>query len=233
MPSVSTSADRGVQRALVGRLERRRAPQRMELRAPQRLVGVDVADAREERLVHEQRLEAAAPAADELPERWQRECGVQRLGTQLVERVGLVRAQGLAGLVAPVQRHPRELAHVAHQQLAVAVEREHEVDVPVARRCPAGSTNTWPVILTWSAMTQPPDSSSTSHLARRLTSSMRLPATPAANASGSGCLMAFGQSVQKPSMVEPRTSGRSSRAMVSTSGSSGIGPSLPARIART
>ncbi len=82
-------------------------------------------------------------------------------------------------------------------------------------------------------MTQPPDSSSTSHLARRLTSSMRLPATPDAKVSGSGYLMARGQSVQKPSMVEPRTSGRSSRAMVSTSGSSGMDPSLPAGIVET
>ena len=72
----------------------------------------------------------------------------------------------------------------------------------------------------------PPDSSSTSHLARRVTSVISRPTTPAANASGSGCLMARGQSVTKPVMVAPSTSGRSSRAMVSTSGSSGMPASV-------
>src|SRR6188768_4204299 len=62
-----------VQRAFIGRAQARRAPEWMELREPQGLVGVDVADARQERLVDEQRLEAGASPPDELPEYWQRE----------------------------------------------------------------------------------------------------------------------------------------------------------------
>ena len=55
--------DRLVQAALVGGPERPGRPQRVEPRRPQRLVGVDVADAGEERLVEQQRLEPARSAA--------------------------------------------------------------------------------------------------------------------------------------------------------------------------
>ena len=53
-------ADVSIQPSLVGRAQRARGPQRVEARTPQRLVGVDVADACEERLVDQQRLEPAA-----------------------------------------------------------------------------------------------------------------------------------------------------------------------------
>src|SRR5579862_2220781 len=51
-------ADREVQAALVGRMERRGGTERMEARQPERLVGVDVADPGNERLVEHERLEA-------------------------------------------------------------------------------------------------------------------------------------------------------------------------------
>ena len=54
---------------LVGRAERPGRPERMEARRPERLVGVDVADAGDERLVQQQRLEPALPGAEPAPER--------------------------------------------------------------------------------------------------------------------------------------------------------------------
>src|SRR5204863_3401579 len=45
-----------IQPLFVGRSERCRGPERMEAGRPQRLVGVDVADAGEERLVEQERL---------------------------------------------------------------------------------------------------------------------------------------------------------------------------------
>ncbi len=69
----------------------------------------------------------------------------------------------------------------------------------------------------------PPSSVSTSHFARRPTSTIRRPTRPAPKAAGAGWRMARGQSVQTSATTASRTSGRSSRAIVSTSGSSGIG----------
>ena len=64
---------------LVGRPQRRRGPQRVEPRRPERLVGVDVADARDERLVEQQRLEATLASPQSAPERRDRERVGQRL----------------------------------------------------------------------------------------------------------------------------------------------------------
>ena len=63
----------GIEGTLVGRAQAGGAPERVELREPERLVGVDVADPGEERLVDEQRLESGTPTPDELPEDRQRE----------------------------------------------------------------------------------------------------------------------------------------------------------------
>ena len=101
-----------------------RGPQRVELRAPQRLVGVDVADARDEPLVDEQRLEPRPAAADPRPERLEREPVVERLRADPVERV----------VVRDVQPDPPELAHVAEPQLGAVVERERQPLVGVDRQ---------------------------------------------------------------------------------------------------
>ena len=95
----------------------------MDLRAPERLVGVDVADAGHERLVDEERLEPAAPGADPLPEDAEREPVVQRLGADVVERV----------VVGRVQPDAPELADVAEAQLAAVVERQREALVRIQR----------------------------------------------------------------------------------------------------
>ena len=65
--------DRVVQASFVGRPERPGGPQRMEPGRPQRLVGIDVADAGQERLVEQERLEPAGSSPDPAPEVTHRE----------------------------------------------------------------------------------------------------------------------------------------------------------------
>ena len=98
--------------------------QRVQAGPPQRLVGVDVADAGDERLVHEQRLQAGTPPADALAELAQREARVERLRPDAVERV----------VVGAVEADPAELADVAEAQLAAVVERQRQPLVRVSRQ---------------------------------------------------------------------------------------------------
>ncbi len=60
--------ERLVEVALIGRPQRPSRPQRVEPGGPQRLVGVDVADAGDERLVEQERLQPARPPPDPLTE---------------------------------------------------------------------------------------------------------------------------------------------------------------------
>ena len=84
--------------------------QRVEAGAPERLVGVDVADPGQEGLVEEERLEPRPPGAQAPPEDAQREVGLERLRAVLRERD----RQG----VRVVGADAGELAHVAQAQLA-------------------------------------------------------------------------------------------------------------------
>ena len=95
----------------------------MQLRPPQGLVGVDVADAGDERLVHEQRLEPCPAAADQAAEHAQREPWVERLRADAVERV----------VVGEVQPDAAELADVAEPDLASVVQGDGEPLVRVDR----------------------------------------------------------------------------------------------------
>src|SRR4051794_15840272 len=62
-----------VKLALLGSVQAGAATQRMQSRAPQRLVGVDIAHAGDETLVHEQALEPALAPSDTRPEISERE----------------------------------------------------------------------------------------------------------------------------------------------------------------
>src|SRR5947207_621471 len=108
-----------VQPSLIGRPQRGSGAQRVQPRGPQRLVGVDVADPREERLVGQQRLEPCLATADQPPEGLEREGFVERLRTQ--------RLEGLAGGV--VQPEPPELPDVPEVNLAAVQKLEHKAYV--------------------------------------------------------------------------------------------------------
>src|SRR5262249_22486824 len=90
------------------------ARERVQAGAVQRLVDVDVAKAGEERLVEQQRLEAAAAPAHRRLEPGGGETGAERLGPELAEQ--------LARLLRPPQ--PTELAHVDEMEDVAVVERE-------------------------------------------------------------------------------------------------------------
>src|SRR6185369_6228037 len=87
---------------------------------------------------------------------------------------------------------------------------------------PWGTTKSWPVILRWIVRNEPPSRETTSCLPRLVTPSIRRPATPSANASGSIPRSVRAHSVVASTIVAPVIKGRRSRTTVSTSGSSGI-----------
>ena len=215
-------ADGQVEAALVIRMKARGSAEWMQSGAPERLVRVDVADTGDERLVKQERLEARPAFAQAAAKRAYRELVRQRLGTVLLEQLAfVVGAQDLACLAAPVGP--------TRPNLRTSRKSSHRPSARSSRRwtwrswgVPDGSTKSWPVIFTWIASTRSPDRETTSHLARRPTSRIWRPTTSLANLPGSGWRITRGQSVQTPEIVAPTTSGRSSRAIVSTSGSSGI-----------
>src|SRR5919108_3331940 len=106
--------NRPIEARLVRGLERRDRTQRVQPGQPQCLVGVDVADTGEERLVEQERLEPSLPPADESPERAQREAVVQWFGAGAREQtcVALLDNEMPAGDVS-IQADPAELADVA------------------------------------------------------------------------------------------------------------------------
>jgi hypothetical protein len=109
------------QPALVGGPERRGRPQRVQPRCPQRFVGVDVADARDERLVEEERLQSPLPRPKAAAERADRQLVRQRLWPYRGERV----------VGRDVEPDPAELANVPKADLAAILEREDKADVRV------------------------------------------------------------------------------------------------------
>ena len=93
-----------------------------------------MAHAREEVLIHQQRLEPAAPPGQKLGEPPRGEVVGERLrpGRENADRLAF---DGQAGRrIAAVEPHPPELAHVAEPQLATVVERQHHVNVAILGR---------------------------------------------------------------------------------------------------
>jgi hypothetical protein len=54
------------------------------------------------------------------------------------------------GQVAAIEADPPELAHVAETQLTAVGQCQHQMNVAILR-VPAGTTNSWPVILRWTS----------------------------------------------------------------------------------
>jgi hypothetical protein len=102
----------------------------VDLRPPQRLVGVDVADTGHQRLVEQLTLDARLPPADPAHEPVVVELGVQRVA-------GDVRDLGRQLGAALRHQQPAEHALVGEPQLTarepVSAEREPHPQVPVVR----------------------------------------------------------------------------------------------------
>src|SRR6185369_14849260 len=105
----------------------------MEPRRPQRLVGIDVADAGEEALVEQEWLEAALPTSDSRPEAPRRERRLERLRPEALEALAAAELSGeiAAGSNSPRDPHPTELADVAEPQLAPIRKRQDQANVRV------------------------------------------------------------------------------------------------------
>ena len=91
----------------------------MQAGAPEGLVGIDVAYAGDERLIHQRGLEAAAAAPQVRAKDSQRECFVERLRAVVPEQLTLIiGTQDGAIRSSTVQTHTTELAHIAEEQPA-------------------------------------------------------------------------------------------------------------------
>src|SRR3954451_5064552 len=121
----------GVQPPGLGRRQVAPRPQRMDARVPERLVGVDVADAGHDALVQEARLDRRRPAAQVGPEARRRPLGRERLGPGPQPQV-------LVHLARLHQPHRPEAPLVAVEQRCAVVELEDRADVGQGRIGAAG-----------------------------------------------------------------------------------------------
>ena len=120
-----------MQPACVLGAERVRIAQRVEPRPPERLVGVDVAHAGQEVLVHQQRLEPAAAPGERLGEPPRGEVARERLRAAGQHAGGLAFHRQPRGQVAAIQPHPPELTHIAEAQLPAVGKGQHNVNVAI------------------------------------------------------------------------------------------------------
>ncbi len=124
--------DRVAQLADLAPSQRPDRPQWVDARAEQRLVGVDVAHARDSLLGEEKGLHGSAPAGRELAEGVCSEVGPERLDSEPLGEVGVPRLR-------PQQRHPGpEPARVTEEQAGAGIE--HHPDANVGRLGPGGVT---------------------------------------------------------------------------------------------
>ena len=216
--------DRVVEVPLVGRPQRPGGPQRMEPRGPQRLVGVDVADPGDERLVEQERLEPALPPAQPAPEVAHRERRVERLRTERREDRRRRRPRSTSSPVTGSRPYSPTLPNLrmSRKRSSRPSASSRTSRTYGSSGVSAGTTNSWPVIFRWIVSAASPDRSTTICLARRPTASTRRPATASANASGVCVRSVRAHEQRAPTIVAPTMRGRRSRATVSTSGSSGI-----------
>ena len=157
----------------------------MEPRRPQRLVGVDVADAGEERLVEQQRLEPALPAPEPAAEVAHVNAGSSGSGPKAANTAApptSVTSSPVTGSrpYSPTRPNLRMSRKRSSRPSASSRTSRTYGSTGVS----AGTTNSWPVILRWIVRAASPDSSTTTSFARRPTASTRRPATASANASG-------------------------------------------------
>ena len=130
------SPDREVEAPLVGRSQGGRRPEGVEPGGPERLVGVDVADAGHERLVQEERLQASAAGPQPAPKGTDGEGILEGLRTGPGEDrrpTGLMNRLARCGIEV-VEADSPELADIAETELPAVVEGDDQADVTVERR---------------------------------------------------------------------------------------------------
>ena len=127
-----------IQASFVGRVQARCGPERVQAGSPQGLIRVDVADARNERLVQQEWLQATAPRSEPLPELAERELVVERFGSGAGEDGRAADfADRLAGVaIDGIQPDLAELPDIPESKVAAIAERNHQPNVRVERRGP-------------------------------------------------------------------------------------------------
>ena len=132
------------------------------------LVGVDVADAGDPRLVEEQALDAALPRREDEPRS-------PRVRPRAARDPGRPARRRRLRLAFEAEQEA-ELPDVAEPELVPAVlEADDQPGVLVARRALRPANRNWPVILRWKTSVRPPSHAMRSILPRRRTPRMRRP----------------------------------------------------------
>ena len=191
----------------VGLLAGDRAAARVDAGAPQRLVGVDVADARDRPLRQQLGLDAG-PAA---PRRPPKPAVVERLVPRLGPWAASVGSEAYSPAGTTPMRPNRRTSRSSSTRPSSSAHhaRTYGSSSP-------GRSRSTPVIPRWTTSSRSSSSASSRYLPRRPTASMRAPAANGADAN-------FGDGCPHASVIgAPATSGSSCRRTVSTSGSSGI-----------
>ena len=184
------------------------------LRREQRLVGVDVADARDDALVEDRGLDRRLAA---------RERAGQVGGRPLAERLGAELA-GEPGLGAVLGDAPgAEAARVGVGEIGAVVEqRPRAQEARIGSSGGSASHSRLPVMRRCTSSAAPSSSTAIRYLPRRPSVSMRMPCSRAATASGGSGSVRRWSRISTSASVRPLRCGSSRRRTVSTSGSSGI-----------
>ncbi len=195
----------------------------MEPRRPERLVGVDVADPGEERLVEQERLEPALPPSHGRRNARTSNAGSSGSGPNAANTAVPPTSVTSSPVTGSRPYRPiRPNLRMSRKRSSRPSASSRTSRTYGSSGVSAGTTKSWPVIFRWMVRAASPDRSTTTSFARRPTASTRRPAMAAAKASGVCVRRVRAHEQRAPVIVAPRMRGRRSRATVSTSGSSGI-----------
>ena len=211
-----------MERADLAGVEAPRLAQRMDAGAPERLVGVDVPDARDGALVEDRRLDRCAASGQPRGELSRREGGIERLRPEARGEIRL-------DLVRLEQEPGAEPPHVPVGERRAVVEPRDRTPVRVRVELRRSATcRNEPVMRRCTSSARPDSKRTIRYFPRRSTAATRSPRSRRATSAGSSGSVSRTSSMRTRSSRRPSSTGASARRTVSTSGSSGT----PTRYAR-
>ena len=186
-----------------------RGPQRVEPRAPERLVRVDVPEPRDDPLVEEHRLERRLPP---------RELRASQLA---VKREPSGSGPFFAARYGSSST-PSSTSQVPNRRTSRYPSRPPSSSSMTARSCETGAKPKLPVIRRWTSSPSPLSSRTRRYFPRRSTATTRSPSSSSATSNRSCGRVSRGSRISTRANVRPSRRGASCARIVSTSGSSGI-----------
>ena len=109
---------------------------RMEVRSPERLVGIDIPNAGDAALIEKCPLQAAGVSREDRPKQIRSEVRRKRFGAIVEKAWTITRVEACCGyaiIAASNQGEAAECPHIAVTQVAPVAEREHHANVWIER----------------------------------------------------------------------------------------------------